>query len=163
MCRRTSAWIASRRAVHPSQDVHVLRCLAVLAERPHPRSRLRIRRHERARVAGGTEILAWVEAERRSGSDGAGALALALGPVCLAGVLDDGDPVGVSHRSQCTHVGHLPVEVHRHHGMRPDPDRCRRRAGIEAVVTLRDIDDDRNSAGLGHRLECRDERRWPGR
>ena len=42
--------------------------------------------------------------------------------------------------------------------MRSRSDRGRRRAGIEAVVALRDVDDDRDSARLRHRLECRDER-----
>ena len=37
------------------------------------------------------------------------------------------------------------------------PDRRGDSAGIEAVVALRDVDDDRDSARLRHRLECRDE------
>ncbi len=60
--------------------------------------------------------------------------------------------------SQRVHVGHLPVQVHRHQRMGSRSDRGGHSAGIEAVVSLGDVDDDRDSASLRHRLECRDER-----
>ena len=42
--------------------------------------------------------------------------------------------------------------------MRARPDGRLRRLGVEAVVALRDVDDDGDTAGLGHRLDGRDER-----
>ena len=91
----------------------VLPPLSVLAERANRLGEARVVRGERAGVAHRSEILRRVEAERAREPGGAGAEAVALGPVRLAGILDDREPGLVGERPQRPHVGHLPVEVHR--------------------------------------------------
>ena len=83
----------SSRAVQPDLVVAVLPALAVLTQRPHARGELGVVGRQRTRVAHGAEVLAGIEAEGRRRPAAAGAAAVALGSVCLAGVLDEREPV----------------------------------------------------------------------
>ena len=87
-----------------------------------------------SRFAAGAQVLAGIEAERRGCAQRPGlapALLLArevLGAVRLAGILDDQQVVLAGEIQDRIHVGHLPVQVHRH-------DRGHRPAGAPVART----------------------------
>ena len=104
-------------AVVALEVVGVLRRLAVVAEHPARLGELVVVGGDGARLAAGAEVLRGVEAERGGAAHGAGpaprALPLreVLGPVGLAGVLDDRELVLRCQLEDRIHVGHLPVEM----------------------------------------------------
>ena len=67
----------------------ILPPLPVFAERANRLGEARVARGERAGVAHRSEVLGRIEAERGRKPGGTGAEAVALGPVRLAGILDD--------------------------------------------------------------------------
>ena len=136
--------------------VNVLGSLAVLAQRTHDAGELAVVRDERPRITGRTEVLAGIEAEGRGCPTRARADTAALRPMRLAGILEEEQPVLARERAKCAHIAELSIEVHWHERARAVADRRRRRDGVEAVVVLRDVRDDRHAAGLRHRLERRD-------
>src|SRR5204862_8103672 len=89
--------------------VLVLRPLPVLAQRLRGLREPGVVRGQRARVAKGAEVLARIEAERRERAFRAGADAVPIRSVCLAGVLDELQPAAVGELEERAHVGHLAV------------------------------------------------------
>ena len=126
--------VEPRRPAFARMDV--LGRLAVLAQRTHAGGDLTVTGHERSGVAGCPEVLAGVEAERRCGARGAGALTLARRAVCLTGVLDDRDTCVIGEATQLGHVRQLAIEVHRHHRVRTWAECSRDGPRVQAVITL---------------------------
>ena len=110
-------------------------------------------RDERSGVPHGAEVLRRVEAERRCEPACPGAKPVPGGARRLAGVLDERE----AERPEPPHVSELPVEMDGEDESRAVRDRRSRGIGVEVEVCLLDVSDDRNAAGLRHRLERRDE------
>ena len=75
----------------------------------------------------------------------------------LARILDDGDSVAAGDPSERAHVRELPVEVSRHQEPGAFGQRGLDGAGVEVVVRLARVDDDRLPACLRDCLERGDE------
>jgi len=129
----------------------------MFAKRADRRRQIVIVGHERAGVAHGTEILRRVEAEGTGQPGGPGPKPIPFRAMRLAGILDDTQPMAGGERIQRLHICHLAVEVHRQEERRPTGQARLDRRGIKSVVGLPDVHQGGRGAGLGHRLQRRDE------
>ncbi len=114
-------------AVHavvvPSQDVAIFGLLPPVAQQRDPLRQRRVGGHGRAALAIGSEILARVEAEAADIADRSGAAALVFGSMGLSCILDHDEPVATGDLHDRIHIGHQPVQMHRHDRLRARRDR----------------------------------------
>ena len=147
------AWIVSSRAVYPSVSCSYFRRCPCSRSASAAVGELVVVGDERSGVPHRAEVLRRVEAERRREPARPGAKPVPDGARRLAGVLDQRQ----AERSEAAHVRELPVEMDGEHEARAPGHRGGRGVRVEVEVVLLDVGDDRDAAGLRHRLERRDE------
>ena len=114
--------------------------------------------HHGPTVAEGSQVLAGVEAERPGHSPAPGPPPGEAGPVCLRGVLDEGQPVPFGERRQGGHVRHLTEQVHDDHSSRPGADGRGHRVGVDQEGVGEHVDEPGRGAHRHDGLRRRDER-----
>ena len=103
--------------VAADERVVVLGLAAVHAQHVHALGERRIVGDAHAGIAEGAEVLGREERQAADVAEAAGAPLLRVRSADrLRGILDDLQPVAPRDLHERVHVGHLPVQVHRHEG-----------------------------------------------